>query len=241
MRDPRVIHELLPDLQPGFPKVGETSETNHPSALLWLFRSSRTMYVAFRGSDGMGESLTDIFSGRKEVDLPEVKGLCHGGFLNQFNHIEPIIRQILQDHKDEFSKLIFTGHAIGAAVATTRSIHTRKSLATRLDLLELEMEHFVRGLTQKFKTSIDLLLKLILSRDSQRRPDIVTSMKLFVLKMTGRLSSGLTYPQLLSDERSHLTPLVMSLVSVFVHTQWEFVERINAACTDIVGGRRGGS
>jgi len=227
---PRIQRDLLSHMEEGFPIVIGSRNKHRPSAQMWLSKHSKTMVVVYRGAGTVGESLMEH----------ESKCQIHSGFLTEFNMIEPILRQLLQGHHEKFKNLVFTGHGIGGALATISAPH----FASMCPQMKISCVTFgsPRVGDKSFcvwfnsVTNIELKLRLIIEDDPltmfpstapyQHVQDAVC------LRHDGRFEY---WPDTVEGTRWDMpfSSLVMYIVSVFVHLQWEYDDRFTHAFDDI--------
>ena len=243
VRDAHVARDLLDNTENGFPKLLQ-SDPHHGVCHMWLFPQRREMVLVFRGSGSVGESLTDALSSRKE--LQGSRGKVHGGILNQFNELQPILQLLLQEHHDHFDKLVFTGHGIGGALATiaapffaelcsekTFSVITYGSPRVGDDDFCTWFNEKIPKNKYRFVLEGDPLPNMPASSRYTHVQDALC------LTHEGRL---FTWPETPSNERWDIPfgSLVMYIVSSFLHNQWEYSERVNTLCLELETARKGG-
>jgi hypothetical protein len=94
---------------------GESTDTHAFAA----YRSSDSMaLIAFRGTRPQASSdlVTDLKL--QLVDWPETGGRVHQGFADAFRAIRPEIKRWLEEKQIPTGRLIFSGHSLGAGLAT---------------------------------------------------------------------------------------------------------------------------
>ena len=244
VRDAHVARDLLDNTENGFPKLLLSEDPHHGVCQMWLFPSRKEMVLVFRGSGSVGESLSDAFSSRKE--LQGSRGLVHGGILNQFNELQPILQLLLQEHHDKFDKLVITGHGIGGALATLAGPYFAELCSEKEFYVitygspRVGNDDFCRWFNEKiprnkyrFVIEGDPLPNMPASSRYAHVQDAVC------LTHEGRL---FTWPETPSNKRWDIPfgSLVMYIVSSFLHNQWEYYERINTLCLELETAKRGG-
>ena len=245
LRDSRVNDELRPDLLDGFPRVITSSDSHNATVYLWLMRSTSTLYIAFRGSGNIGESLTDVFANRREMGVHEKKGLVHGGILSQFDAIEPVLRGLIEQHQSDYTNLVFTGHGVGGGLATLAApfvaeMHADKTVSCfTYGSPRVGDEDFCGWFNAKIRNKFRIVIEgdpLANMPASSRFSHVHDAV---CLTSEGALQY---WPETPANQRWDIPfgSLVMYIVTVFVHTQWEYVERVNAACSDVHAAQRGG-
>jgi len=93
--------------------------TNTESGVFaYTYIQESTLHIVFRGTQGFEDVKTDIDEIRSELYLgnPEIK--VHTGFLTQFNSIKQQLFETIQEHKTTLTTIHFSGHSLGAALAT---------------------------------------------------------------------------------------------------------------------------
>lgn len=243
IRDTRVGQDILNKVESGFPKILQSTDPHHAVCHLWLFTDEKHMYVVFRGTGSVGESLMDVFSHRKE--LKGSRGLVHGGILNQFNHIQPFLQSLLEENHDKFQKITFTGHGIGAGLATIAAPYFSEMCSEKEFRVHtyggprVGNEDFKKWFNEKIPRN---KFRFILEGDplpnmpaSSRYSHVVDAI---CLSHEGRLRF---WPETPSSERWDIPfgSLVMYIVSSFLHNQWEYCERVTAICNDLEAPKRG--
>jgi hypothetical protein len=242
-RDTRVSQELLNQAETGFPKLLQSTDPHHATCHLWLFPNDKHMYVVFRGSGSVGESLTDVFSHRQE--LKGSRGLVHGGMCNQFNQIQPALQSLLQEYHDKFDKLTFTGHGIGAGIATIAAPFFAEQCSEKTFWVityggpRVGNEDFKKWFNEKIPNN---KFRFIIEGDPL--PNMPASSRYshvqdaICLSHEGRI---LNWPETPSTERWDIPfgSLVMYIVSSFLHNQWEYSERITGMCSEMESAKRG--
>lgn len=92
-------------------------DNNEQSTQLYLFVSDMVCYVAFRGSQEAMDFLTD--ADVKFADFAVGKGSkVHCGFQDQFKSVIEQMKDFLENHAGNYETVLFTGHSLGAALAT---------------------------------------------------------------------------------------------------------------------------
>lgn len=96
---------------------------NHKTdAQAYAWVSNNTAYVVFRGTKGMQDVLVDMEICQKPFGKQNnVK--VHNGFRLQFESVESDITHMLETNADLFNTIVFTGHSLGASLATLASIY----------------------------------------------------------------------------------------------------------------------
>ena len=103
-----------------------------PSYFVALDRKNRAVVVTFRGTLSIYDALTDLVCDHEPYEVFGRKGSMHKGFrkaaLVLSKQLEPIIRQNFAklDQQGPMS-LILTGHSLGAAAATSLTVHWMNS------------------------------------------------------------------------------------------------------------------
>ena len=243
-RDAHVTRDLLPKTENGFPKLLQSEDPHHGVCHMWLFPDHKEMVLVFRGSGSVGESLSDAFSSRKE--LHGSRGLVHGGILNQFNQLQPVLQSVLQEHHDKFDKLIFSGHGIGAALATIAAPFFAELCSEKTFSVityggpRVGNDDFCKWFNEKIPTN---KYRFVLEGDPL--PNMPASSRYshvqdaLCITHEGRLY---TWPETPSNERWDIPfgSLVMYIVSSFLHNQWEYSERVNTLCLELETAKKGG-
>jgi hypothetical protein len=103
-----------------------------PSYFVVLDRRNRAVVVTFRGTISIQDALTDLVCDHEPYEVFGTKGFMHTGFRKAAktlaNQLEPLIQQNFAklDNQGPIS-LILTGHSLGAAVATSLTVHWMNS------------------------------------------------------------------------------------------------------------------
>ena len=157
------IRTLLKEQAPGFPIFIDGDVEYDTQAYLWLSDSSRTLYVAFRGT----QSWTDVIHDLDyrvipwDDERPDIR--VHAGFRNKLRSIEEELLAITQEFEDQFDKIVVTGHSLGGALATLASpslgeAHPNKTLeCITFGAPRVGNEIFV----QWFHSYVDLSLRIV--------------------------------------------------------------------------------
>ena len=91
------------------------------STQLYTFISYDVCYVVFRGSQEPLDFLSDSRMGYTNMNVGEgVK--VHKGFLMQYEPVKEELHTFLDSHAEEYASIVFTGHSLGAALATLASV-----------------------------------------------------------------------------------------------------------------------
>jgi alpha-beta hydrolase superfamily lysophospholipase len=186
------------------------------------------MVVAFRGSGTVGESLMDY----------DTKCKIHSGFLTEFNAIEPVLKSLISPYHDKFEDLVITGHGIGGALATICAPHFANMCPqTKISCITFGSPRVGdKAFCDWFNSATNIELKLRLVIEDDPLPMFPSTSPYqhvhdaICLRHDGRLEK---WPD--TDQRSDMPfgSLVMYIVSVFVHLQWEYDDRFSHACEDI--------
>jgi len=85
------------------------------NAYSWL--QHKTLHIAFRGTEGRDDVKIDLNQVRSPLFLGS-KILVHSGFLKQFQSIKADLLNEISAHSSEIEAVHFSGHSLGAALAT---------------------------------------------------------------------------------------------------------------------------
>ena len=241
--DKTLFQELEGELQPGFPKILESKDPHNPTAHLWLFPNPRMLVVVFRGVGSVGESMMDTSSSLSTVPTGQV----HTGFLTQFRSLDPIIRAEIQSVRESFNSLVITGHGTGGALATICLPHFASMCPeTKFSCVTFGSPRVGDSVFKEWYNSFQLEhdYRFVLEDDpmpmfpSSNR--FVHSLDAICLRHDGRFE---LWPETVQPRwEIPFGSLVMYIVSVFVHMQWEYDDRFSHACKVATASakRRGG-
>lgn len=98
--------------------IFHTCQVSGADAYTWWCDKEKEMTLVFRGTKGRKDLIKDIDI--RQLSMYNNNGLkihVHRGFLEQFLSIERSLMKELEAHPD-ISKLTFTGHSLGAALAS---------------------------------------------------------------------------------------------------------------------------
>ena len=103
-----------------------------PSFFISLDRKRRAVVVTFRGTLSFGDALTDLVCDHEPYEIQGTKGLMHRGFKNAAKRLAPQLESLIHEkfqqiEENEKFSLILTGHSLGAAAATSLTVHWMKS------------------------------------------------------------------------------------------------------------------
>jgi len=92
---------------------------------VWLFKSTRTLVFAYRGSESWLHWLANLQLFRNSVEVNELdisdkklRACTHGGFHHQFVSVFNEIEQTINKFTNYYDTIIHTGHSRGGALAT---------------------------------------------------------------------------------------------------------------------------
>ena len=234
--DSRLIPHLEKELETGFPKLIESLEPHNPTAHLWLFRDTRVLVLVIRGVGSVGDSMVNFSSSLTSVPTGQV----HTGFLTQFLSIEPIIRAELQSVRQHFDSLVITGYGVGGALATICLPHFASLCPeTKFSCITFGSPRVGDVSFKDWFTSFRLTnsYRFILEDDplpmfpSANR--FVHCLDAICLRHDGRFE---LWPETTPPRwEIPFGSLVMYIVSVFVHMQWEYDDQISHACAIATG------
>ena len=132
-RAPPEVRHLMKTQIAGFPILIDSDRAFDTQVYLWLPTTSRTLYVAFRGTDSWTDVRFDLDYRLASLsdEVPEVK--VHSGFHKKYLSIEAQLFDITMGHQELFDKIVVTGHSLGGGLATVAApmlaaIHPSKTL-----------------------------------------------------------------------------------------------------------------
>jgi hypothetical protein len=85
-------------------------------AYIWLIKELRELYIVYRGTDSVTDTLVNLKLHLSELIPDQVK--VHSGFLDQYRALEPKILQFVNLNRSAFDTIICCGHSLGGALAT---------------------------------------------------------------------------------------------------------------------------
>jgi len=157
------IRDLLKDQIPGFPIFIDGGAKFDTQVYVFLSQSSRTLYVAFRGTQTWKDVVHDLDC--KIVpwckERPQV--LVHSGFRKKLRSVEDELLMVTKEHSDLFDKIVLTGHSLGGALATMASpivgeAHPKKTVeCMTFGAPRVGNEIFV----QWFHSNVDVVLRIV--------------------------------------------------------------------------------
>jgi len=102
----------------GFADLALFSDPRTGAAAFVAVRADGTTLLSFRGTqpDNYKDLITDLRAGL--VEWPESGGRVHQGFAIAVRALQPQIAEWIERAKPDRSKLMITGHSLGAAMAT---------------------------------------------------------------------------------------------------------------------------
>lgn len=130
MNDP-TGSRLIRLVEPGFPVFFHNviSIQDSCQCFMWKFEDDRCLYIAFRGSSCLSDSIADLV----EVRIgSKPRGLVNKSLLEQFKLIEPFLRDRIERISSEVDSIVCTGHSIGGACATIAAPVFAYRFATKL-------------------------------------------------------------------------------------------------------------
>ena len=129
MNDPTGV-SLMNLVEPGFPVFFHNviSIQDSCQCFMWKFLDDRLVYIAFRGSSCLSDSVADL-AGVRVGD--ECKGMVNSSLLEQFKLIEPFLRFNIQKIIDEIDSIVCTGHSIGGACASIAALVFAEHFSTK--------------------------------------------------------------------------------------------------------------
>lgn len=101
----------------GVPSKPRFYSSNEINAQAYIWKEKNTLHVVFRGTQEGRDMLVDLNVFRSYL-YPDSKLLVHSGFLKQFRSLEKYITQEITDNFESIDNLHFTGHSLGAGLAT---------------------------------------------------------------------------------------------------------------------------
>lgn len=110
-----------------------TATNQGTQGYLWLFPEQRKAYVCFRGTQDFQDAAKDIDIRDRRLYLPRSGYhvspiLVHRGFLDQYAAVKRMIFDDLNTYDKAYDNIIFTGHSLGAALATIGAAYTKAML-----------------------------------------------------------------------------------------------------------------
>jgi len=116
-----VTEDLIPfanDQAPGFPVYLDSDDQYDQQAYVWLNTRTRTMYIAFRGTQTYADIMHDFDYRLLDLETEDSLVQGHAGFINKFNSIRAELEEIVDASLSHFNRIIITGHSLGGALAT---------------------------------------------------------------------------------------------------------------------------
>jgi triacylglycerol lipase len=100
--------------QSTFIATPDDSELDTPDTQLFLASNDEMVLVAFRGTGNLNDWITDADVKMAKTEL----GLVHDGFWSALDPVWKPLQDAIAQHQNQAQSLWFTGHSLGAALAT---------------------------------------------------------------------------------------------------------------------------
>jgi hypothetical protein len=157
------IINLLRDQSPGFPIFVDGDPEFDTKAYVWLSRSRRTLFVAFRGTHSFTDVIHDLDYRMLELDDEHPGVGVHSGFRNKFKSIEDELLDVTLAHEEAFDKIVVTGHSLGGAIATVASPIIAEAHPTKtIDCMTFGSPRVGNELFKEwFNANVDLSLRIV--------------------------------------------------------------------------------
>lgn len=84
----------------------------------YIFKRRNRLLVAFRGTQEIGDFITDLKFGKTRFTVQCSEGKIHRGFNQAYKDVQVRLHELLHRYSPYIDEMIFTGHSLGGALAT---------------------------------------------------------------------------------------------------------------------------
>lgn len=129
-----VVPELIPfraSQAPGFPAFIDSNDEYDQQVYIWLQPSTRTLYVAFRGTQTYADLWHDLDARLLPIDDAHPSIKCHAGIINKYESLRGELEVLVFRNSRKFDKIVCTGHSLGGGLATLAAPNLGKMLPTK--------------------------------------------------------------------------------------------------------------
>ena len=116
----------------GFKMVSFMDIGDHDTQCYVLKRKNKLL-IAFRGTQELGDFITDLNFGKTRFDALCSEGKIHKGFNLAYKDVQSKLHTLLYRYQPYITEVIFTGHSLGGALATIAAYDFKLKYGNRLN------------------------------------------------------------------------------------------------------------
>jgi hypothetical protein len=161
--------ELLPEMEQSFPICITPGSPTDIQASLWFVKSSRTLFIAFRGNHDLDEIYNALglsLGTASRLSIDDSHHVVNDWFAKDFKRIEIFLRPILEKWSPKAERIICTGSGLGGAIATIAGPYIGELFKRKCDVITFGSPKVgSKDFIEWYKLHVDKTCRLVYTND----------------------------------------------------------------------------